>query len=369
LAIKTSGAQSESAARQALAIRRKRLSPGDPLVAESLGDLAWAVGQLGRFGEEETLRKEALALRHNVLGDFHPATLTSFQELAAAYEAEGKIEEAEAVHTEALSLWMKKSGKYDPGTLYQFTELVSDLLGRGKHDDAERLLNEELTPEFLGRPDCVKVLALRVDLRVAQERWHEAAKDATMLVDLEPKTALWYHYLTPLLVKTGHRIEYKKICRQIIGTFADTENPYEADRMAQDCLLQPDSDADLPIVEKWARIAVTTGPDDWAIPFFQDTFAMSQYRLGRYQDAISPAEKTLSSTNTNAQAKACAILAMSYWRLGQADTARSMLDRGEVMLPRFHRSLSRSDVSDWVAWIHSRISLDEAAAIIEPANP
>jgi len=114
---------------------------------------------------------------------------------------------------------------------------------------------------------------------------------------------------------------------------------------------------------------VTTGHDDWAIPFFQNTYAMSQYRLGRYQDAISPGEKALSRTNTNAQAKACAILAMSYWRLGQADTARAMLARGEDMLPRDHRRLSRADVSDWVAWIHSRISLDEAAAMIEPAKP
>src|SRR5262249_39002899 len=158
----------------------------------------------------------------------------------------------------------------------------------------ERLLNEELTPEFLGRPDCVDVLALRVGLRVAQERWDEAARDATMLVDLAPQTALWYHFLTPLLVKTGNRTEYKKICRKIIETCADTQDPYVADRMAQDCLLQPDSGADWPAVEKLARIAVTTGHDDWAIPFFQDTYAMSQYRLGRYQDAISPGEKALS---------------------------------------------------------------------------
>src|SRR5262249_25008712 len=156
-------------------------------------------------------------------------------------------------------LSMKKSGKYAPDTLTHFRDFVSDLLGRGKHDEAERLLNEELTPDFLWRPDCVDVLALRVDLRVAQERWDEAGREATMLVDLAPQTALWYHYLTPLLVKTGNRTEYKRICRQIIETFADTQDPYEADRMAQDCLLQPDSGADSPIVENWARIAVANG--------------------------------------------------------------------------------------------------------------
>jgi serine/threonine protein kinase len=362
-------AESESTAREVLAIRLKRLPSGDPLVAESKGDLAWAAGRQGKLVEAEALRKEVLDFRRTVLGDLHPATLTSFRELAEAYEAEGKFEQEQALVSEALSLLTKKIGKYDPRTLAQFKGLVSGLLGRGKHDDAERLLNEELTPDFLGRPDCVDVLALRVDLRVAQERWNEAAKDAMMLVDLAPKTALWYHYLTPLLVKTGNRTEYKRICDQIIRIFTDTENPYEADRMAQDCLLQPDSGVDLSSVEKLARIAVTTGHDDWAIPFFQDTFAMSQYRLGRYQDAISPAGKALSRTNTNAQAKACAILAMSYWRLGQGDTARAMLARGEAMLSRFHRSLSRSDPSDWVAWIHSRISLDEAAAMIEPAKP
>jgi hypothetical protein len=70
--------------------------------------------------------------------------------------------------------------------------------------------------------------------------------------------------------------------------------------------------------------------------------------------------------DAQAKAKAYALLAMAQWQLGEKDIARAMLVKGDSLAPGF---LSTSDTEDigesWVAWLFARISLDEAAGLIQ----
>ncbi len=68
-------------------------------------------------------------------------------------------------------------------------------------------------------------------------------------------------------------------------------NPYVAERVAQDCLLLPHSGADLALVDKLADAAVTLGSSEASLPYFQVCKAMSNYRLGRFPEAIEWAER------------------------------------------------------------------------------
>jgi len=94
---------------------------------------------------------------------------------------------------------------------------------------------------------------------------------------------------------------------------------------------------------------------------------MSNYRLGRFSEAVEWAEKAVNSSTAEAPAKgkAFAVLAMAHWQLGQKQAARAALADGDAASPKFspeHEDLGES----WVAWLMARISLDEAAALIQP---
>jgi tetratricopeptide (TPR) repeat protein len=138
--------------------------------------------------------------------------------------------------------------------------------------------------------------------------------------------------------------------------------------MVQDNLLLPNPAADLELVDRLADTAVTLGSGDASLPYFQAAKAMSNYRLGRFSDAIVWGEKAANSPLDLAQAKAYAILAMAHWQLGQKEMARAMLDKGGTLAPGVPPGVEAEDIGEsWIAWLMARISLDEAAALMQPA--
>jgi hypothetical protein len=172
-------------------------------------------------------------------------------------------------------------------------------------------------------------------------------------------------------VATRNRRAYEQLCRKILATFTDTTNPYWAQRMAIDCLLLPNPDVDLQLVDKLADIAVSRGSGEaGALPHFQVCKAMSSYRLVRYADALSWAEKALDSTLAHASAHACAVLSMANWQLGRQADARAMLIKGEALAPNIFQVRGTDKFGgSWVAWLNARIALDEAAAPVQSPQP
>jgi serine/threonine protein kinase len=54
---------------------------------------------------------------------------------------------------------------------------------------------------------------------------------------------------------------------------------------------------------------------------------------------------------------------------GMDDVARVMLAKGESLTPKISPEREAVDLGDsWVVWLEARISLDEAAALIQPAS-
>ena len=103
------------------------------------------------------------------------------------------------------------------------------------------------------------------------------------------------------------------------------------------------------------------------LPYFQVCKAMSSYRLARYADAVSWAEKALDSSPAYASAHACAVLAMAHWQLGRQADARAMLIKEKPWRRTSPLSAaSKSSAVAWVAWLIARIALDEARAISSP---
>lgn len=144
-----------------------------------------------------------------------------------------------------------------------------------------------------------------------------------------------------------------------------------AERLAEDCLLLPNSGADLQSVDKLADTAVTAGTNDPALAYFLGCKAMSDYRQGRFAEAIDWAGRAAGNPlgDAEAKAKACAILAMADWQIGKKDAAQAMLTRGNQLAPgNLHGNGNISPGESWVAWLIARISLDEATELIRRSS-
>jgi eukaryotic-like serine/threonine-protein kinase len=232
-----------------------------------------------------------------------------------------------------------------------------------------QLLDKALTPTFVIQGANANQLAQRIKLLGRRGRWAEAAAVAAVALEKEPEDHYHYHILAGLLAVTHDRPAYERLCQKLIARFSNPVNPYIAERVAQDCLLLPNSGVDLTLIDKLADIAVTRGSGEAALPYFQACKAMSNYRLGRFSEAVEWAEKAANSPTAEAPAKgkAFAVLAMSRWQLGQEQAARAALADGDLAAPQF--SPAHEDLGDaWLAWLMARISLDEAAALIQSGS-
>jgi eukaryotic-like serine/threonine-protein kinase len=403
--------EAETCARQMLAMRRRLLGHDHPLVAAALADLAWVLGdnsgeaeasereafgiqrkilgddhpdvarsiyllgerrrRIGDLTESHAVLQAALSIQIKLLGEEHPDVLATLLGLGSTLEMEGDWAEVEVVRRQTWGLRRKLDGPENPQTLSEVEALVRALREQNKLAEAETVLGEVLTPALLSKPASVKLLFQRADLSGRQGRWEDAVADAARCIEHEPAEHYHYHMLAPLLVATGNRPAYEQLCRKLLATFSLTLNPYWAQRVATDCLLLPNPHVDLRLVDGLAETAVSRGRGETeALPYFQVCKAMSSYRLARYADAVTWAEKALDTSPAYASAHACAVLAMAHWQLGRPEDARGLLAKGEALVPHItpERGVERFGGA-WVARLIARIALDEAAALVRSEPP
>ncbi len=399
-------AEAEATAREVLALRRKLLGSQHPSVAGALYDLAWAEAGNGKQKEAEALRQEAFELRQKVsdnyadvaislcylgnrmrqrrnledaysvlsaalslqrkfLGDDHQDTLYTLSNLGLIYKAETNWSNAETVFREVLALRRKRSGNDDPQPLWEYGQLYHALVAQRKYPEAGQFLAEVLTPAFVTNRACSDLLGRRLDLMGRQGRWKEAAADAATLMQFQPTDYYWSYNVATLLVITQDRSAYEQLCRRIPAAFAETTNPYIAQRIAEGCLLLPNSGADLQLVDRLATRAVTLGNGDGGgIGYFQACKALSEYREGSFPEAVEWAEKALKNSAVFARAKGCAVLAMAQWRLGLKGAAQATLSEGNKLAQDISSNQAVDLGDGWINWLVARILLNEATELI-----
>ena len=361
-------AEAEAVLRQALAIWPRMGDDQNPERLHTMRGLAETLEKEGKWPEAEAVWRESFPLWRKRYGNEDKEAMYTLRKLALALEAERNWPAAESVHREALALSRKK-GDQDPEALSDLGKLVRVLMNQKKFPEAEEIVSRALTPEFIKQPASVNIVVQRIHLMGRRARWQEAAADARLAIELQPNDHYHYHMLAALLAMTRDHPAYEQLCNTILAKFASPTNPFVAERIAQDNLLLPNSAADLELLDRLADASVTLGSGDPAMPYFQACKAMSNYRLGRFAEAIEWGEKASSSSLDFAQAKAYAVSAMAYWQLGQSERAQLMLGKGIALAPAIRSGSQREDLGEsWVAWLMARISLDEAAALIQPTS-
>ena len=118
------------------------------------------------------------------------------------------------------------------------------------------------------------------------------------------------------------------------------------------------------LVEQLATKAVTLGNRDSGIGYFQASKALSEYREGRFSQAVEWAEKARTNSDVFARAEGCAVLAMAQWRLGLKDVARAALNQGDKLAPDISSDHAVDLGDGWLDWLVARILLNETTELI-----
>lgn len=357
--------QAETVYREEIALRRKLAGNDDPNTLYAVRNLGEVLECEGHWAEAESMHREELASWRKRAGNDDPQTLYALHKLGWSLEGEGKWPEAESVYRETLASRRDRRGNDDPQTLSEYEKLTRVLMQQNKFGETEQFLAEALTPAAIKQPSSCNLLIWRLTLMGRQGRWQEAAAATSLVVEYQPVEQYRYHNLAALLAITQNRPAYEILCRKILATCTNTSDGYLDERIAEDCLFLPGWGANLELMDKLANKSVSLGLGSTDAPFFQVVKALSAYRLGHYAEAVEWAEKTAKSSIVYVNARAYAILAMARWQLGEKDTARLMLAKGNSLMPNDLHSHKGVDLGDpWMGWLEAQISVDEAKQLI-----
>ena len=192
--------RAEQTIRQALAMQRLRLAPGDPAIARTLAALGAVLQKMGReqeaiptlneaidlqsarpalaadlagsltllanaeydigkYDASDELNRRALALDRQVHGDRHPDVAENLINLATVQFKLEHYSTAESYYRQALDIQQFWYGPNHPNTADVTTQLAQVLEAEGKLDEAQKLLNQALETQDSAGQDRPQVRA------------------------------------------------------------------------------------------------------------------------------------------------------------------------------------------------------------------
>jgi tetratricopeptide (TPR) repeat protein len=201
--------------------------------------------------------------------------------------------------------------------------------------------------------------------RAQNGRWAEAAADLAQAIEYSPDDRDLWFWLGAIYVQAGQLDAYREHCRKSLERFRETTDPSTADQIAKDCLILPDSGADLDTISKMADTAIAQGRQSPWFPSFQFCKGLAEYRQGRFASAADWMEKVLTNAGSFVprDIEAYLVLAMSQCQLQEVENARASLAKGAEI----EHNLGSGDSDDAVIdSIITHALMREAKAMIEP---
>ncbi|MBV8858359.1 MAG: CHAT domain-containing protein [Acidobacteria bacterium] len=139
---------------RALEIREKVLGPDDPLVAETLSNLATAYQSTGDYASAEPLKLRALRIMEKTLGPEHPRVARELMALGGFYREMGDGTKAEEMYRDSLAIFEKTGRAEDTVVATLLNNLGNVYYSRADYTDAEQYFDRSraLWEKLLG-PD------------------------------------------------------------------------------------------------------------------------------------------------------------------------------------------------------------------------
>jgi WD40 repeat protein/serine/threonine protein kinase/Flp pilus assembly protein TadD len=203
----------------------------------------------------------------------------------------------------------------------------------------------------------------------ARGRWREAVKAWDKVVELDPSDHWAWYQCAPLHLHLGDVDDYRRLCRDMLRRFGQTDNPILAERTAKACLLLPDAVADQQLVQQLAQRTVTGTEKHAFYGFFRLVKGIAEYRAGHWEEAIHSLEDSQKyPTTSTRQYKMLSglFLAMAHHHRGRAGEARQAFRQATDLLDADIRKWKPEDANmgnhDWFL---AMIIRKEAEALLE----
>ena len=240
------------------------------------------------------------------------------------------------------------------------------LLSQGLFDEAEKLMGP--VPPIVPQSSGIYNVLAEHHARLGE--WQGALDNYRLSVRVNPTNYFAYHYLLPLLVKTGDIKDYQVQRERALRLFGNTSDPETADRIAKVCLMLPAPARDLPTLAAMAETAAKAGSDDKNWPYYQFVKGLAEYRQGHFTSAIEHVQKILPQEADPVGivrimpatiVAAYMVLAMAQHDLGKLEEARAPLAEGTEFA---EARMAKPDALNWNEQIISRTLMSEAKALI-----
>jgi len=238
--------------------------------------------------------------------------------------------------------------------------------------EAERIFREILPPDLVGKPQSSALLLARARFLARHAVWADAAGDFTRFIQFKPDDAWAWHCLAAVLVQEGQLDAYREHCRKSVERFGNTTDPVTAERIAKDCLILPESGADLDSIAKMAHTASSSTNNPSNAAWFQLVQALADYRQGHFTNALDWSDQVLTKVGAISERDVAAYMvqAMACQRLNQHDKARAALATGKELAGTKLPRIEGGDLGRyWLDWVTAQALLREAKALIEGQPP
>jgi eukaryotic-like serine/threonine-protein kinase len=291
---------------RALALRRGALPAGDPLIAQSLVNLADLLTVSGDAPNAEPMLLEAMAIQRAALGPNDPDVAATLNNLARALEDLRRLGEAEARYRESLQI--SRAAAKPEGVAVTLDNLAELLRRQQRQPEAERLLREAIEirrkafgPTHPRTARTLKALALvqrdlgKIDDAEASYRAAIEVQQATFTPE-HPEVVTTRNNLATLLLQQGRFGEAEPILRDVVHIWSATRPRTDLDLAssmnALGELLRRQGkleEADPLISDALARRRVAAGDDHESVGTSLMSLAMLRRDQGRLEEAESAA--------------------------------------------------------------------------------
>ncbi len=370
-------------------------SPNNWAIRAALG---WAYFLGNDVPEAEKELREAIRLR--------PDHATAHLHLGEVLEYLNRHAQAAEEYHRAMRL--------DPQAYEPCRKLAEILLRFGKFSEAEKAFREAInaSPQAAPAYFCLgDVLAqqnksgdaqaaheqgARLDSTLAKQRTGLISRDGNTFVSsgqLEDKAKQYAAAVRDntkvdsafgmqaavLCLHFQKRLDYERLCRQMLDRFGETESAVDAHRTSLVCLLSPSPVGDLARLEQLAERATTKGgTGKHALLLYGRGRGLAAYRAGRWQEAIkwcaeSRAAGQGSTVSPSVETQDMVIEAMAHHKLGNAAEARRLyLEAARLIHQRYPDAPTNlgQGFASWFDWVLYQILRQQAAALlgISPAE-
>ncbi len=374
--------EAETTLREAVAMMTALVGRESFRVADILFALTPSLTAQGKLEEAEKLARETVAIRQAKQEPGHPSQYGALQKLVGILRKRGDYAGAEPFARKMVE-WMRQQYGPDHAKVADALMSLAELLrSAGKTNEAE----EEIAKAGAIRKTPSKTPSLPVDAKAlelwnAGDRagrkgdWVEAAKALTLAAAADIQV-LGNHVNTmkaaSALIEAGDIAGYRRLCASLSDAVATASEAFPATCLARAGLLLPETGLALEECSRLAELAVAESAGSKILFWYQATQALSEYRHGRFESAVTVASECLADPRCNSKCRPLArsALAMAHFRAGRAEAARIALQAAVEDLSNIALNDTREDLGEyWQDWVIGKIVLREARGLIEGTAP